>query len=793
MALRSLSLAVCPRPHGRHHLRSTHGGSPSPVLHHAGGAFLFLGLSGPFRRHVPSSLLRASRPGASAGTLSATGEHLLRPREEGRGAEAGEEEEKAQVKELEDLPEQWRRSKVAWLCKQLPEQKPGTLTRLLNAQRKWISQQDVMYIVVHCLRIRENDTAFRVYKWMVGQPRFRFDFALATRLADCLGKDRKFLKCREVFDDIIKQGRMPSESTFHNLTVAYLSAPGQGCLEEACGIYNKMIQVGGYKPRLSLHNALFRALVSKPGPSSKHYLKQAEFIFHNLVTCELEIQRDVYAGMIWLHSYQDVLDTQRIEALREEMRNMGMQESRDVLVSVMRACSKVGSVEEAEQTWNKLLDSDSGLSSQAFVYKMEVYAKVGEPMKSLEIFRSMQEHGVDANVAVYNKIIEVMSKARKPELAEEIMGEFVESGLKPLTLSYVYLMDMYLNLNMHDKIESSFTQCHSKGQASRSVFNIYLDSLVKTGNLEKAESIFNEMHQNADIGSNSVSCNIILGAFLASADYMKAEKIYDLMRQKKYDIDMMYMEKFDYIRSLKKKVVDKPVSLKLDKEQREILIGLLLGGLQLSSDEERGNHSAHFEFNEDSYVHSVLRRHIHERYFEWLTPFSRLDSEDSNLPYQFSTVVHSNFSFFAEQFRPKGQPMIPKLIHRWLSERVLAYWYMYGGFRSSSGDILLRLKGGKIEDVQKIIKVFQTKSLDCRVKRKGRVFWIGFQGSNAVWFWRLTEPYIFDAVKEYLQPDAQNFQADKVEGQFNGFDTGSDSDEFSEQLHDEAFSQRQHG
>ena len=66
------------------------------------------------------------------------------------------------VQELEELPEQWRRSKVAWLCKQLPGQKPGALTRLLNAQRKWISQQDVTYLVVHCLRIRENDSAFKV-------------------------------------------------------------------------------------------------------------------------------------------------------------------------------------------------------------------------------------------------------------------------------------------------------------------------------------------------------------------------------------------------------------------------------------------------------------------------------------------------------------------------------------------------------------------------------------------------------------------------------------------------------
>lgn len=67
-----------------------------------------------------------------------------------------------EVKELDELPEQWRRSKLAWLCKELPAHKPGTLIRLLNAQRKWMRQDDAAYVTVHCLRIRENETAFRV-------------------------------------------------------------------------------------------------------------------------------------------------------------------------------------------------------------------------------------------------------------------------------------------------------------------------------------------------------------------------------------------------------------------------------------------------------------------------------------------------------------------------------------------------------------------------------------------------------------------------------------------------------
>ena len=68
---------------------------------------------------------------------------------------------------------------------------------------------------------------------MMQQHWYRFDFALATKLADYMGKERKFSKCREIFDDIINQGRVPCESTFHVLIIAYLSSTIQGCLEEA--------------------------------------------------------------------------------------------------------------------------------------------------------------------------------------------------------------------------------------------------------------------------------------------------------------------------------------------------------------------------------------------------------------------------------------------------------------------------------------------------------------------------------------------------------------------------------
>lgn len=655
-----------------------------------------------------------------------------------------------EVKELEELPENWRRSKLAWLCKELPSHKRPTMTRLLNANRKWIKQKDATYLAVHCMRIRENEAGFWVYKWMSQQNWFRFDFVLATKLADYMGRERKFSRCREMFDDIINQGRVPSESTFHILIVAYLSAPGEDCLEQACEIYNRMIHLGGYRPRLALHNALFRAIVSRPGITAKQYLKQAEFIFHNLVTSELEIHKDIYAGLLWLHSYQDTIDKKRMSSLRNEMHLKGIEESRHVLLSILRACSKEGDVDEADKTWLKLHRCDGGVPSQAYAYKMEAHAKVGDSSKSLKLFREMQEQDGSVTVAAYHKIIEIMCRAQEVEIAESLMEDFIRSNLKPLVPSYLDLLNMYFKLSLHNKVESTFFNYLQKCQPNRTAYAIYLDSLLQIGNIEKAESIFQQMLENDALGVHTRSCNTILSAYLSCGDHVKAEKMYAFMCQKKYEVESSLMEKLELVFSSRKKVVQKSVFLKLTPGQREILAGLLLGGLRVERAQRLNEHFVCFEFKGTSSVHSILKRHVHTTFREWLQYSGDSTDDDLDIPSKFSTVPHLCFGFYADQFCPNGRQAIPKLIHRWLSPRVLAYWYMYGGYRISGGDILLKAKGSRA-DIERLVKALKLKSLDFRVRQKGRVVWLGFLGSNSTCFWRLIEPYILDGLKDLLR------------------------------------------
>jgi hypothetical protein len=85
---------------------------------------------------------------------------------------------------------------------------------------------------------------------------------------------------------------------------------------------------------------------------------------------------------------------------------------------------------------------------------------------------------------------------------------------------------------------------------------------------------------------------------------------------------------------------------------------------------------------------------------------------------------------------------------------------MFGGFRLQSGDIVLKVSGGNVDGVERIVNSLQTQSLTCKVKRKGRFFWIGFQGSNADSFWKIIEPYVLDSFTGSMMQESHSIGSD---------------------------------
>ena len=118
-------------------------------------------------------------------------------------------------------------------------------------------------------------------------------------------------------------------------------------------------------------------------------------------------------------------------------------------------------------------------------------------------------------------------------------------------------------------------------------------------------------------------------------------------------------------------------TLRLSSAQREVLVGILLGDACLETQNEGTTYRLKIE---QCAAHEHYLRSLYELFRPWVLTEPRMrrvrsgSSESAN--WAFQTVSHAAFRFYAHQFYDGRRKRVPKLIHRWLTPRGLAYWYM---------------------------------------------------------------------------------------------------------------------
>lgn len=166
-----------------------------------------------------------------------------------------------------------------------------------------------------------------------------------------------------------------------------------------------------------------------------------------------------------------------------------------------------------------------------------------------------------------------------------------------------------------------------------------------------------------------------------------------------------------------KELAELKASLKMTKEQREVLVGLILGDGHLGTQD--GGRTWRLVYSQGRERHGAYLEHVHRLFANWsLSPPVLIRGvapsgegglepggwENGSLPdarppgsyrrgdrLKFTTVSHGSLRFYGKAFYRDGLKVVPKGIGRLLTGRGLAYWYMDDGSmksRQSKGLIL---------------------------------------------------------------------------------------------------------
>ena len=189
-------------------------------------------------------------------------------------------------------------------------------------------------------------------------------------------------------------------------------------------------------------------------------------------------------------------------------------------------------------------------------------------------------------------------------------------------------------------------------------------------------------------------------------------------------------------------------SLKLTDLQREVLVGTLLGDATMPCKRDKPTYHIKFEQQKREYI-----QHLYE-IFE---PFVGTPPKIRNITgggaknrqsIWFRTYSHPTFKFYSDNFyrvvQNRRTKCVPKNIHRMLTPRALAYWFMDDGTLSGQ-DYFFSTHNFSLSD-QKILQRGMLKNFDLQINiHKDKSYYRLYVLSNS-------EESLMKLIKPYIHP-----------------------------------------
>jgi hypothetical protein len=200
-------------------------------------------------------------------------------------------------------------------------------------------------------------------------------------------------------------------------------------------------------------------------------------------------------------------------------------------------------------------------------------------------------------------------------------------------------------------------------------------------------------------------------------------------------------------------------TLQLSQEQREVLIGLMLGDGHLESQNEGRTYRLKIV---QSSAHRAYIDHLYQLFADWVrTPpqakivHSRGHTSEN---WWFNTLSHPSLRFYAQQFYGREVKVVPRLIHRWLTPRALAYWFMDDGSvkSSQSKGVLFNTQGFTQAGVRRLCRVLEKNfglQVNPRKQKSGQQIYVS--GTSYEVFRDWVEPYMLPEMMYKIPPARQ--------------------------------------
>ena len=194
-----------------------------------------------------------------------------------------------------------------------------------------------------------------------------------------------------------------------------------------------------------------------------------------------------------------------------------------------------------------------------------------------------------------------------------------------------------------------------------------------------------------------------------------------------------------------KEITQYKKTLKLNKKQREIIVGLLLGDGHLETQNNGKTYRLKIE-------HSIKQldyvNWLYEVFQDWINGSVYQKTKNGKIYVGFTTHSHSSLRYYGHQFYVNKEKRIPKQIGKMITSLSLAIWFMDDGSRKSEKHYTYNIHslGFSKPDLNIIAKSLKQRfQIEVKLHKQKDKYWRLYIGSEYAY-------HFYSLIKDFVLP-----------------------------------------
>lgn len=219
------------------------------------------------------------------------------------------------------------------------------------------------------------------------------------------------------------------------------------------------------------------------------------------------------------------------------------------------------------------------------------------------------------------------------------------------------------------------------------------------------------------------------------------------------------LEKFDIDINPKQRKFELLKAIPITNEQKELIVGTLLGDGCISKSGRKINYSLIIGHCEQQKDLVFWKKDILANFVNVVS--KRVDKRGNSIMYTFTTLSHHELKLYYDLFYDNGKKVIRDELISHITPLSLATWIMDDGHLNKNINLRLHTEGFSEQDCEKLQYMLKVKfDIRCKVakyNRRNKVYcYLSFNKENTIKTSKLTERYFIDCMKYKLYHDCSS-------------------------------------